>query len=662
MELSNKILSDITVYMKYAKYIPELNRRETWEELVTRNKQMHQKKYPQLKDEIELRGKSKIPFLRLGAISVRQTWVNDLVKIVSNDPRLREYADGIQSILNEEKGYVEPTDTWFVENITADIDRYTNVNLRKKSLVQFAENSKEIFSKENLRKVQAVYGETVKDRILDAIHAMNTGVGRKRGKNKTVNAVEDFINRATATTMFLNTRSVITQLLSFINFINWSDNNILSAGKAFADLPQFTSDFKKLFNSDKLLDRRRGLRIEINEDELIKSISNPTNFVSKLYSYMAKIGFTPSQYADSTAIAAGGATFYRNRINTYLKQGKTKEEAEKQALEDFNAIAETTQQSSDQALLGEDQRGFFGKFILSFGNTGMQYNRIIEKSIRNIINKRGDGVRSFEEGAWKTHYSKIIYYGVVQNLLFNFLQNGLFFLLFDDEEREKEQKALERGVQGELFSKEKESKKDDKTFIDSKLFRTANNSLDFFLRGSGIRGAALATLKNTIFEIFKQDEKGFLGRPGQVLVRLFDISPTLGTKVRSFYKAMGKINQYERQLGNRQKLIKDEFPYLQLDNPYFEFYARMGEISTDIPLNRIRQKALNLEATADANNKEIRRLATFLGWSTWDVGIRNENQDRIRLEMKKDKKIENYILREAEKRSSKSDIAKSLQD
>ena len=53
MELSNKILSDITVYMKYAKYIPELNRRETWEELVTRNKNMHIKKYPDLKDEIE---------------------------------------------------------------------------------------------------------------------------------------------------------------------------------------------------------------------------------------------------------------------------------------------------------------------------------------------------------------------------------------------------------------------------------------------------------------------------------------------------------------------------------------------------------------------------------------------------------------------------------
>ena len=53
MELSNEILSDITVYMKYAKFLPEKERRETWEELVTRNKEMHQKKYPNLKEEIE---------------------------------------------------------------------------------------------------------------------------------------------------------------------------------------------------------------------------------------------------------------------------------------------------------------------------------------------------------------------------------------------------------------------------------------------------------------------------------------------------------------------------------------------------------------------------------------------------------------------------------
>ena len=51
-ELNNKILSDITVHMKYAKYIPELQRRETWEELVDRNKAMHIRKYPSLENDI----------------------------------------------------------------------------------------------------------------------------------------------------------------------------------------------------------------------------------------------------------------------------------------------------------------------------------------------------------------------------------------------------------------------------------------------------------------------------------------------------------------------------------------------------------------------------------------------------------------------------------
>ena len=53
MDVTQEILSEITTYMKYAKYVPELKRRETWSELVTRNKEMHQTKFPQLKDEIE---------------------------------------------------------------------------------------------------------------------------------------------------------------------------------------------------------------------------------------------------------------------------------------------------------------------------------------------------------------------------------------------------------------------------------------------------------------------------------------------------------------------------------------------------------------------------------------------------------------------------------
>lgn len=53
MEINQKILSDITVFLKYSKYDSNLNRREIWEELVDRNKQMHLKKYPKLEEEIE---------------------------------------------------------------------------------------------------------------------------------------------------------------------------------------------------------------------------------------------------------------------------------------------------------------------------------------------------------------------------------------------------------------------------------------------------------------------------------------------------------------------------------------------------------------------------------------------------------------------------------
>jgi ribonucleoside-diphosphate reductase alpha chain len=53
LTLDKQILSDITVYTKYAKYLPSKERRETWEELVTRNMEMHISKFPTMKESIE---------------------------------------------------------------------------------------------------------------------------------------------------------------------------------------------------------------------------------------------------------------------------------------------------------------------------------------------------------------------------------------------------------------------------------------------------------------------------------------------------------------------------------------------------------------------------------------------------------------------------------
>ncbi len=53
MDVTQEVLSDITVYMKYARFNKDLQRRETWDEITTRNKNMHISKFPDLKEEIE---------------------------------------------------------------------------------------------------------------------------------------------------------------------------------------------------------------------------------------------------------------------------------------------------------------------------------------------------------------------------------------------------------------------------------------------------------------------------------------------------------------------------------------------------------------------------------------------------------------------------------
>lgn len=70
MNIASSILSDITVHMKYARFLDNKNRRESWDELVDRNVAMHVKKYPQLKEEINnvydlfVRTKKVLPSMR----------------------------------------------------------------------------------------------------------------------------------------------------------------------------------------------------------------------------------------------------------------------------------------------------------------------------------------------------------------------------------------------------------------------------------------------------------------------------------------------------------------------------------------------------------------------------------------------------------------------
>ena len=69
MDLGAQVLSDVTVFSKYAKYIPELNRRETWDEIVDRYESMMVNKFPSIAEEIVdnakwIRQKKVLPSMR----------------------------------------------------------------------------------------------------------------------------------------------------------------------------------------------------------------------------------------------------------------------------------------------------------------------------------------------------------------------------------------------------------------------------------------------------------------------------------------------------------------------------------------------------------------------------------------------------------------------
>lgn len=53
IDINNGILSDVTVFMKYAKHLQKEQRREIWSEIVDRNKNMHLKHYPNQSEQIE---------------------------------------------------------------------------------------------------------------------------------------------------------------------------------------------------------------------------------------------------------------------------------------------------------------------------------------------------------------------------------------------------------------------------------------------------------------------------------------------------------------------------------------------------------------------------------------------------------------------------------
>ena len=535
-----------------------------------------------------------------------------LNQAIKNNPKLIEFANAI--LLASKQGeWMAPTDHWLTETVLSDLNNMSERVGRATYLAEFIEASEVIFSPENLNKIQAVYGKNHADAIKDSLYAMRTGTNRPEGTNATVNRWNNWLNQSTGAIMFFNRRSAVLQLLSTANFINWSDNNPLKAAMAFANQKQFWTDFAMIFNSAKLKERRSGLKNDVNASELSNAVKGSTNKAAAALNYLLTIGFKPTQIADSFAIASGGATFYRNRVKTYLKQGMSQKEAEALAFEEFSSTADEAQQSSDPMLVSSQQRSILGRIILAFQNTPMQYTRLMKKAGQDLINRRGDP---------KTNISKIIYYGAIQNLIFASLQSALFAFIpgFDDNEDEDPEKRQKK--------------------LEGKEIRIVNSMIDSLLKGSGLTGAVIATIKNTAMEYKKQKDLGFLGNQAYTIIQALSISPPLSSKVRKIYSAT-TADQYNKDAMTRGASVMAD-GRLNL-SPYYSIFGNLVSATLNVPLDRIVDEVTSIVEATDARNTGWQRLALALGWKTWDVNAKNEEHDLLKIEGTKERKIQRKV-------------------
>ena len=549
-----------------------------------------------------------------------------LLDAIAKNPELVGLADALLVVARRD-AWPDPVEYWEGGSVLADLNSMTEKIGRKAFLEEFIQNADAIFTEANLNKIEALYGRAHREAIEDSLYAMKNGTNRPSGANRQTNAWLNWINGSTGAIMFFNRRSALLQMLSFTNFINWSDNNPVKAAAAFANQKQYWKDFAMIFNSDKLKERRGGLKQDVSDSEIADVAGRSKNSPQAILAYLLKIGFTPTQIADSMAIATGGAMFYRNRVNTYLKQGMDQKAAEEQAFLDFSMKSDEAQQSSDPALVSQQQRSTLGRLILAFANTPMQYTRLMKKAGQDLINGRGNPVE---------HISKIAYYGVVQNFIFSALQSALFSLAFDDDEEDDERA---------------------KAKAEKKQVRVLNSMIDTVLRGSGIYGAVAATLKNTIMEYYSQEKKGFLADHTYTVLSAAGISPPIQSKLRKLYSAI-QTKRFEKDNVAERGWALTADGKLNL-GPNYSILGNVLSGLTNVPMDRVVDELKSISEALDARNKAWQRIALALGWKTWDVGVRNEEADLIKAAGKERRKREG--IEKAKRTRAATNAAKKQQ-
>jgi len=498
-----------------------------------------------------------------------KTDLNAVVKEVENNPELVKLANSL-SFITGGYGWGKPRENWIDTTLHGDILNIVRNSARPDIFRQWVENKNEIFSQNNLRKMEYQFGENYVEAWKNMLWRMETGQSRRQDMGKFERGLNDYITGGQSTIMFWNMKTSLTQLTSMPNYINWGDNNFFAASKAVANIPQFAKDVRTLFMSDFAVGRRDNLKMNVNEAELATIMQRGGGFNGVL-NYVLKQGYTPTRAADGIAISVGGASFYRNRINTYKREGFKETEAEKKAMEDWIEVTQENQQSSRADRISYQQASTLGKAVLNFANTPMQYNRIMYRAYKDLVNRRGDD---------KTNLSKIVHYGALQSTLFTSLQQAVFALYTGDARPED---------------------------ADKKAFKMIDSMTQTWLRGFGFGGAGADMTKQVFIDLYKRAQGDKYNKDlGEAAWKVFSISPPISSKVDKLRRSF-QTYEYEGDMMLRKPLDPDD--------PFYSMLGQGLEGVFNIPMNRALIKLKNIENFLDEELEWYNRLFSILGYN-----------------------------------------------
>ena len=599
---------------------------------------------------------------------------------IIKNPDLKTIALKVMLITKEHK-YAEPKGDWWLGSIQEDILEALKKNSRRVYYDEFIRNSEVMFNEDNMNKLKYALGYKYTKALEGTLKRIKAGSNRTEQLSKTTRAMFDFMNGTAGVVMFGNVRSAVLQLISSTNYIDYGDNNLLAASKALANFPQFVSDFMYIMNSDFLLARRNGLQMDINESEIIDKTKTASNKFRAMLALILSKGYVFTKYGDSTAIALGGATYYRNKVNAYLRaytgldqkgvekfieelnngrtlvkqneqkanqisnkikdirtlinkakkdilngdasqkdlqklqndlyqaqqsleaakndidQAKNKisddeqivKDAEEKAFQQFMFKTDESQQSSRPERISEQQASIGGRFFLMFANTQMQYARIMKKDMIRFKNGIGDR---------KVLAARIVYYGMLQNIAFNMLQQTGFLVHLEDDEEEREKKII----------------------------NMANGYFDSLLRGLGISGHMVSGVKNGIIE-YLDNEK--------LIYAFSKMAPPLDAKAR-------REKQMSYWIREAKKKHKRGFGLDELGPEYLEIAVQALSLA-NIPADRVRQLFQNYYNTFDftADYDAHERVLMFLGWPDYQIPGAPDSRESREEVVKGDRRVSN---------------------